>query len=379
MDAAALKRRGVVPTLRPMTTLRFVPVRLPVRLPVRTAPARALVVLVAAACAVTGCSSQPRAQGGAGHVASPSASPSLVAAGDASGVSVLSGRQRADGQVLVVKVDNTRRAHPQAGVRDADVVYVEPVEGGLTRLAAVFSSTLPKTVGPVRSARESDLELLGQYGHVAFAFSGVQDKLLPKIAEADLVPLSFDGGAAGFSRRRTRPSPYNVFADPAALLAQAPDAVAARDVGFAFGPVPAGGTPTSAVRASWVAARSTFTWSSSAKRWLWSADGVPALADEGGRLGATTVLVQYVEVVTSRLHDVNGVRTPLAVTRGAGAGVMLRNGRSWPVAWARSSAGGPTLWTVDGATAAMAAGQVWVLLVDRERPARLVTPVDPPL
>ncbi len=346
-------------------------------MPVPVAAARCVALLVAAACVATaGCSSHARADRPPAVDTSASPSPSIVLAGDASGVSVLSGRARSDGQVLVVKVDNTRRAHPQAGIRDADVVYVEPVEGGLTRLAAVFSTTLPRHIGPVRSARESDLELLGQYGHVAFGFSGVQDKLLPRIAGADLVPLSFDAGARGYTRSRTRPSPYNVFADPAALLAQAPDAVAARDVGFAFGPVPAAGTPTSAVRASWVAARSTFTWSPAARRWLWAADGLPALADEGGRLGATTVLVQYVDVVASHLHDVNGVSTPLAVTTGEGTGVMLRDGRSWPVAWSRSTAGGPTLWTVDGATAAMAAGQVWVLLVDRTRPVRLVPPVN---
>src|SRR5215207_11116288 len=62
------------------------------------------------------------------------------------------------GQVLVVKVDNTRSARPQAGVYSADVVYVEEVEGGVTRLAAVFSSTFPPSVGPIRSARTTDIE-----------------------------------------------------------------------------------------------------------------------------------------------------------------------------------------------------------------------------
>ena len=59
---------------------------------------------------------------------------------------VLSGREGANGQVLVVKIDDTTQAHPQIGLEDADIVYIEQVEGGLTRLAAVFSSVIPERV-----------------------------------------------------------------------------------------------------------------------------------------------------------------------------------------------------------------------------------------
>ena len=50
----------------------------------------------------------------------------------------LSGREGSDGQILVVKIDDTLAARPQIGLDRADVVYIEQVEGGLTRLAAVF-------------------------------------------------------------------------------------------------------------------------------------------------------------------------------------------------------------------------------------------------
>lgn len=46
--------------------------------------------------------------------------------------------------VLVVKIDNVDEARPATGLGSADVVYVEPVEGGLTRLAAVFSTNRPE-------------------------------------------------------------------------------------------------------------------------------------------------------------------------------------------------------------------------------------------
>ena len=99
---------------------------------------------------------------------------------------VLSGREGENGPVLVVKIDDTANARPQVGLEFADVVYIEQVEGGLTRLAAVFSSNIPVRIGPVRSARISDIDLLAQYGHVAFAYSGAQQKLLPVIAAAKL-------------------------------------------------------------------------------------------------------------------------------------------------------------------------------------------------
>jgi hypothetical protein len=102
---------------------------------------------------------------------------------------VLSGREGMNGPVLAVKVDDTNAAHPQIGLEDADVIYIEQVEGGLTRLAAIFSSVIPERVGPVRSARISDIDILSQYGRVVFAYSGAQKKLLPVIDAANLQNL----------------------------------------------------------------------------------------------------------------------------------------------------------------------------------------------
>src|SRR5438270_6788035 len=69
--------------------------------------------------------------------------------------------------VLAVKIDNIVLARPQTGLTQADLVYVLPVEGGLSRFMAVFSSHLPRVIGPVRSAREDDLQLLRQFDRPA--------------------------------------------------------------------------------------------------------------------------------------------------------------------------------------------------------------------
>ena len=72
---------------------------------------------------------------------------------------------------LTIKIDNTPEAHPQYGINEADVVYEEIVEGGITRLAAIFNSNLPTKVGPVRSVRRTDREIVFPIGGI-FAFSG---------------------------------------------------------------------------------------------------------------------------------------------------------------------------------------------------------------
>ncbi|NHC13955.1 DUF3048 domain-containing protein [Motilibacter deserti] len=328
---------------------------------------RRSLLAVALGCALAGCSALPVELGAASSPGREAAAP----AAPAKQASVLSGRAKADGRTLVVKIDNTAAARPQAGLEDADVVYVEPVEGGLTRLAAVFSTKLPRVVGPVRSARISDVELFAQYGRPAFAYSGAQKKFLPTLRSASLALVSADDDPSLYYRRSSRPAPYNLFANARTLLAAADGATKASDIGFRFGKPPVGGARARSVRATWRAASTGFTWSAKTKRWLATTDGTPAVSAAGARLGATTVLVQYVDETDSVYVDKNGSVTPYAHTVGRGSGLLLRGGKAWKAEWSRSSAASGTRWTVGGETARFAAGQVWVLLVDKDRPLRL--------
>lgn len=87
-------------------------------------------------------------------------------------------------EVLAVKIDNVAAARPPTGLEKADIVYVEQVEAGLSRILAAYSSGLPPVVGPVRSARETDLELLRQFDEPTLAYSGAQSALQPSIEAA---------------------------------------------------------------------------------------------------------------------------------------------------------------------------------------------------
>ena len=164
------------------------------------------------------------------------------------------------GPVLAVKIDNVAQAHPQTGLTAADIVYVVPVEGGLTRLLAVFSSHTPPVIGPVRSAREADLELLRQFGRPAFAYSGATPHLLPFIGRARIVDL-YAGRVGGYFRDSRRAAPHNLYARGGQLLAEAKEASDARDIGFRFGAAPPGGHPEVSLTVSYPAASVTFRWS----------------------------------------------------------------------------------------------------------------------
>src|SRR5206468_9352312 len=117
----------------------------------------------------------------------------------------------AAGPVLAIKIDNLAPARPQTGLTAADIVYVLPVEGGLSRFLAVFSSHSPAVVGPVRSAREDDLELLRQFGRPAFAYSGAQPQLLPVVEKARTADL-YAGRVGGYFRDPRRVAPHNLYA-----------------------------------------------------------------------------------------------------------------------------------------------------------------------
>jgi hypothetical protein len=263
--------------------------------------------------------------------------------------------------VLIVKIGNTVPERPATGLSKADLVYLIPVEGGLSRIMAVFSSHYPAVIGPVRSAREDDLKLLRQFGRPAFAFSGATPTLLPVVQRARIDSL-YAGTASGYFRSSDRIAPYNLYAQARQLLAQAPHASKAHDIGFRFGPPPPGGQAVHAQSVSFPAASFKFTWSQARHRWLVSMDGTPATSTEAGRLGAATVVIQRTRITTSRFKEY-GFRPPYAVSVGSGSALVLRDGRAYQAHWSRqSAAGGTTFTTSTGKPMTFARGPVWIVL-----------------
>jgi hypothetical protein len=268
---------------------------------------------------------------------------------------------KALGPVLSVKIDNIVYARPQTGLQSADIVYVIPVEGGLTRFMAVYSSHIPPVVGPVRSARQCDLDILRQFGRPAFAWSGATPHLVPFIERAPIVDL-YALAVGGYYRATNRVAPYNLYANTKQLLAEAKGASKASDIGFRFGALPAGGQGTASYSVKYPAASYTFRWSAKDERWLAWINGAPAMAAEGGQLGGSTVIIQDTQISTSRFLEYGG-RPPYAKSVGSGSAVILRNGQEYTVHWSRPTLESGTTYTLpNGQRMLFAPGQVWVVL-----------------
>jgi len=284
----------------------------------------------------------------------------------------LSGRIGSDGPILAVKVDDTAAARPQAGLEDADIIYIEQVEGGLTRLAAIFSSKIPEVIGPVRSARISDLEILEQFGRVAFAYSGAQSKLLPVIAAANLENLGAQRQSPViYSTDPLRRSPTAMMLQAQKLMANVAEAqlpvAISKPVGWSFGDRPDTGTAITSAKVSWPATSYEVNWSTTEKRWLLSQKGVANVSYARVHLGPTTFVIQLISITDSIYRDKVGGVTPFSETIGSGKGFILRNGRAIDATWSRPTGDQGTTWkTLDGEEIKFAPGQIWIALTDKE-------------
>jgi DUF3048 family protein len=265
-------------------------------------------------------------------------------------------------RVLIVKIGNTFPERPATGLSKADIVYLIPVEGGLSRIMAVFSSHYPPVIGPVRSARQDDLNLLRQFGRPAFVWSGAQPQLQPVVEHSRIVDL-YAGIAGGFYRSLDRVEPYNLYAHTRTLLKEAPGASVAHDIGFRFGPPPAGGHPRRSASVSYPAASFRFTWSPAKGRWLVWMDGSRADTTEAGQMSAPTVVIQRVVVGLSPYLEQGPMLPPDAETVGSGSALVLRDGEVYHARWSRPNAdGGTTFTTESGQPMTFARGPVWIVL-----------------
>lgn len=283
----------------------------------------------------------------------------------------LSGRAGTDGPVLAVKIDDTKAARPQIGLDQADVIYIEQVEGGLTRLAAIFSTKIPTLIGPIRSARISDIDILAQYGRVVFAYSGAQSKMYPVISAANVNDYGAQRQSPTiYTRDPLRDGPTDMVLRADLLMekvvADGREISTSRSVGWTFSEDVETGTALSAAKVSWPAAEYEVRWSPAQKRWLIFNDGVPNMSASGIQHGASTFVIQLVKIVPSMYGDKFGGVTPLSETVGTGVGYILRDGKYIEGRWSRPDLLSGTSWSdLSGEEITFARGQVWIALTEK--------------
>lgn len=119
---------------------------------------------------------------------------------------------------IVAMLDNHYGARPQAGLKDADIIYEILAEGNITRYMAVFQSTMPENLGPIRSARpyyiSRALEYDPYYVHVGGSEQAKKD--IRNLNMADIDGLS--SGSNVFWRTKHKRIPHNMYSNAQAII-----------------------------------------------------------------------------------------------------------------------------------------------------------------
>jgi hypothetical protein len=234
---------------------------------------------------------------------------------------------------MVVKIDNHPSARPQAGINQADIIFEENVEK-LTRYAAVFHSEGSDPVGPIRSGRFQDINLLGSLNKPLFVWSGGNSQVSSAIGKSDLVDLSYlkvnkDGG---FTRNDEYRAPHNLFAETSKLWTLAPSGASAPPTQFAYRTVSDANASTSkealGLKVSMDGVKVQWDWDAAAKEWVKTQDGTVVVDPADVALSVPNVIV--LEVVYTNTYS------PISKTLGSGKVYVFTNGVVYEGTWSRT-------------------------------------------
>lgn len=259
--------------------------------------------------------------------------------------------------VLVLKMDNTPSSAPQIGLGSADLVVEELVEGGVTRLAAFYYSSLPGEVGPVRSMRTSDIGIVSPVD-AEVVTSGAAPVTISRIRDAG---VDFHSeGAPGLYRDTGRSAPYNLFADLEEVARSAKQKAATPADYLPWGEASdlPEGAPVTKLSASF--GGHTTEWAFRKGRY----DNVNSYAADGDAFPATSVLVLSVPVGDAGYRDPGGNAVPETKFVGEGPALLFHGGQLVKGTWSKKALGSSlVLRTEAGEALAVPAGRVWIELL----------------
>lgn len=267
---------------------------------------------------------------------------------------------------LVVKIDNAPQGRPQSGLNEADIVYVVMVEGGVTRLGAVYQSTDADPVGPVRSARSTDIGFLSALNRPLFAYAGTNADTQKAVSSAPLTDLS---SGPGYRRDPKRKAPYNLFSSTAALFARAPKDAGAPPPQFTYRPAntplaSAGAAPAARAHVQYKRNITTdidYEWNGSG--WARKQNGTPHVDAAGTQVAPANVVIQFVTYKDSGLVDRSNTGVPEGQLVGEGEAWVLSDGKIVKGKWAKANLTDITKFTdAAGAPIPLTPGRTWVEL-----------------
>ena len=275
---------------------------------------------------------------------------------------------------MSVKIENTSAARPQSGLENADVVWETIVEFDVSRFIAVYHSDLPDAIGPIRSARPMDVQVISPLDGL-FVFSGAQGGINKLIAKTPgIQAMSQDAGSRGLYRLGTRSAPHNVYGTLKEIVGLAnskhssspePQFVFARDAKTASTTLDGKKTSGIALRMS-AASSPSWTWSAKSETWLRAEGSTPAMSAAGKQLAATNVVVIVVESFNSPFKAQGGAPVPDLRLKGKGKAVVASGGKSIEVKWSKKNIGSPLeLTDKAGKPVELAPGNTWVELLPK--------------
>ena len=264
---------------------------------------------------------------------------------------------------LVVKIDNHPDARPQSGLNRADIVFEENVEQ-LTRFAAVFQSQTPDPVGPIRSGREQDVQLLGSLNKPIFAWSGGNPGVTAAINGSDFVVANVQTNARQASksyRSKDRGVPHNLYAQGSGLFTMAPAGATPPPPQFQYlkAGETAAGTPSSGADVQMDGVKVRWTYESKSGTYLRFQGGKAHNDAALGQVNSTNVVVLVVDYEQSKIY----APSPIAQTLGTGEAYLFTGGKVVHGTWTRKDRLDTfTLKADDGTPMLLTPGRTWVEL-----------------
>lgn len=271
-----------------------------------------------------------------------------------------------DRPAVAVKIENAPIAYPLSGLEDADIVYEELVEGGVTRFMAIYHCADTQKAGPIRSARMVDPAIMTPITRI-LAFSGGNRTVLDNLSEHDIVQIEETAAGEAMQRipRDGLTFEHTLYADSAAvrkLGGEEFDEPPPDD--FEFGDVEARGRKARSITITFSNA-TTVSYEWNGERWARSQGGAPFESENHGQIGVDNVIVEEHTLRLSEVVDVTGTPSvEIADKSGSGKAVLFRDGRAYVGNWNRESVEDAVSFeTKGGETMVLKPGNTWVHLV----------------
>lgn len=261
----------------------------------------------------------------------------------------------------VVKIDNGASARPQTGLNAADIIVEEEVEGGITRLAAIFHST-PTIVGPVRSGRTTDIGIINGLGSPLLLYSGANAVTDALIRAQSNVQNRSASTSSGYWRNSSRRSPSNLYSDTAPHWASAAGGPPPPQFAYRADGAPVGGTDVGSFNVSYRASKAAWTWDGGS--WLRTQGGSAHKTASGEQVSAANVVVIEAQEVPTGMVDSSGAAVPEFVFVGTGRATVFTAGKRIEGVWTRPTLRSvATLTTSDGTVIELTPGRTWIELI----------------